>query len=99
MYLGACCLFKIFEQGRFAVGTCVSKIIEYASPAVFSVYLIHDNIFIKQIIWTFVKLNIGDNVVSFMATFLPTIVIIFVLGVCTDLLMNKLLTTIKRRKI
>lgn len=53
IYVSSLILFVIFLN--LNTNNVVARLINFSTPAVLGVYLIHDNIFFKQLIWLYVK--------------------------------------------
>lgn len=106
IYIGSCLMFILFSRINKINGQ-VCSIIDYVTPSLFSVYLIHDNIYIKQVIWHTTENIIGENVVLYYILTVPLIVLIFVICIFADKVIckfvkgisNLLLKEIKKKGI
>lgn len=87
MVIVAIYLFKVFEHMNF-----VNKPINYISSSILGIYLIHDNEFMRSVIWTKIYNNM-DYISSkyYILQIGIKLVAIFILGLIIDKLVTKIL--------
>lgn len=82
VYFATVALFLLFKNSS-KISKRLCKIVDYITPSVFGIYLIHDNIFIKQIIWTPVK-SIVLVSKYYVFLILPVVFVVFVIALIFD---------------
>ncbi|WP_459127774.1 acyltransferase [Latilactobacillus curvatus] len=79
-------LFLIFKQINIGSIYWINTI----APTMFSVYLIHDNFFIRPLLWRYVKTFVNDNPTSILIVGLIASLVILILFSLIDLLRIKI---------
>ena len=103
VFISSLCFFKIFTSWKWnPKSEYVKNIIIFLSSGSLAVYLIHDNKYMRELIWSNISFN-PNNPIEFIIYWVITIIIIYLLCVNIDCVrrycINKLVKIIKNYKI
>lgn len=94
---GSVCFFLVFAGGRWSVLNSVSRLVVGVSPYVMAVYLIHDNVFLRPLLWDRVVRPLDyANSCWFLPYCVVVVVAVFVLCLSVEYVRQKVMSLIKK---
>lgn len=95
--LSSVCFFLVFASGRWSVPNGVSRLAVGCSPYIMAVYLIHDNVYLRPLLWDGVVRPLNYvNSCWFLPYCVAVVVAVFVLCVSVEYVRQKVVSLIKK---
>lgn len=87
VFVSSILFFEIFlnEDIFKNINDKTKKIVSKLASTSFSVYLIHDNKFMRQLLWSNIQINYHSNVFFMIVYWLCTIIVIYLICSCIDI--------------
>lgn len=95
--LSSVCFFLVFASGRWSVPNGVSRLAVGCSPYIMAVYLIHDNVYLRPLLWDGVVRPLNYvNSCWFLPYCVAVVVAVFVLCLSVEYVRQKVVSLIKK---